>query len=279
MSSQHAAYLQGREDRYGGLVVDDAAALPHTPEDMAARLAAALPAWRQRGYQGIWLRIPAAQAALISPALQAGFEFHHAEPGYAMLTCWLPADVGVGAFVLNGRREVLVVQERWGPLRGQNVWKMVTGLVASGEDISEAAAREVLEETGVRASFAAVLAMRQAHGIAVGQKSDLFFVTALRPEPGQEVLTPQAEEVVAAAWMPLEEFAALPFYRNRPLFHRIVGTCVAWADGRYKGLQGVKLAHGESARQDLLLFGEGDGGDTPDDAWIGLQLEQEQQAA
>ena len=56
-----------------------------------------------------------------------------------------------------------------------------------GEDISEAAVREVAEETGVRTTFAAVLAMRQAHGLAVGQKSDLFFVSALKPEPGQEV--------------------------------------------------------------------------------------------
>lgn len=56
---------------------------------------------------------------------------------------------------------------------------MVTGLVDSGEDITAAAEREVLEETGVRASFDAVLAFRQAHGFAFG-KSDFFFVVALR---------------------------------------------------------------------------------------------------
>jgi len=56
---------------------------------------------------------------------------------------------------------------------------MVTGLVDVGEDISTAAEREVLEETGVRAKFAAVLAFRQAHGFAFG-KSDFFFVVALK---------------------------------------------------------------------------------------------------
>ncbi len=43
-----------------------------------------------------------------------------------------PRQVGVGAFVLNDRREVLVVQERSGPLRGKGVWKMPTGLVQVG---------------------------------------------------------------------------------------------------------------------------------------------------
>jgi hypothetical protein len=58
-----------------------------------------------------------------------------------MLTRWLPEDeenklppnashqCGVGAFVMNERREVLVVQEKNGPLRGKDVWKMPTGLV------------------------------------------------------------------------------------------------------------------------------------------------------
>ena len=55
-----------------------------------------------------------------------------------------------------------------------------------GEDISEAAEREVLEETGVRATFDGVLAMRQAHGFAFG-KSDLFCVVALKLQPGPQV--------------------------------------------------------------------------------------------
>ncbi len=48
----------------------------------------------------------------------------------------------MGCFVLNEAGEVLLVQEKSGPLRGLGVWKMVTGLVDAGEDIVEAAARE-----------------------------------------------------------------------------------------------------------------------------------------
>lgn len=48
---------------------------------------------------------------------QEGFNYHHAESGYVMLTHWLPDDlcmlpgspshqIGVGAFVINDKREV-----------------------------------------------------------------------------------------------------------------------------------------------------------------------------
>jgi len=49
---------------------------------------------------------------------QEGFGYHHAEPGYVMLTYWIPEGpcmlpfnashhVGVGGFVINHRNEVL----------------------------------------------------------------------------------------------------------------------------------------------------------------------------
>ena len=63
----------------------------------------------------------------------------------------------------------------------QGVWKLPTGLVNAGEDISDAAVREVLEETGIKASFEAVIAARQAHNLGVAHnKSDMFFFVALR---------------------------------------------------------------------------------------------------
>ena len=43
--------------------------------------------------------------------------------------------VGVGAIVLNARGEILVVQEKNGPLKGQGVWKMPTGIVHQGEEL------------------------------------------------------------------------------------------------------------------------------------------------
>ena len=73
--------------------------------------------------------------------MQEGFRYHHAEPEYVMLTKWLPKDepnslpanashrVSVGAFVINHKKEVLVVQEKNGMLRGKGVWKFPTGMI------------------------------------------------------------------------------------------------------------------------------------------------------
>jgi ADP-ribose pyrophosphatase YjhB (NUDIX family) len=183
--------------------------------------------------------------------------------------------VGVGAFVFDEKhRSVLVVREKSGPLAGKGVWKIPTGLVMQGEDITEAAVREVEEETGVKARFAAVLAMRQAHGVAFS-KSDLFFLVALKPAPGasESPLKPQEDEIEEASWLPLEEYRSQAFTLSRPLLVRLLDRCVAWVEGKYKGLEGAKIESGFSDRQDLLFFGEEEEGRSSmggQDAWIGV---------
>ncbi|KAL4858595.1 Nudix hydrolase 2 [Chlorella vulgaris] len=297
---EQAPVIGGHEDQYNGFICDETT-LPSSPSSFKAALTTALASWRQRGYRGIWLKVPADKAHVIGQAVDAGFEFHHAEQAYVMLTLWLPDtenklppnashQVGVGAVVMNQQREILVVQEASGPLRGKGVWKMPTGLVQQGEDISEAAEREVLEETGIRARFDAVLAMRQAHGFAFG-KSDMFFVVALKLLPGPQAralkflpccrlspmqeLVMQEDELVGVRWMPLQEYLDVPFMASRPLFQQIHSTILQYVDGDYRGLQGRKLETGLSARQDLLLFGEAADRKRADrkateDAWIGL---------
>jgi ADP-ribose pyrophosphatase YjhB (NUDIX family) len=284
-------FLGGRRDMYDGLIIDTDT-LPATSTDFITALATSVPAWKDAGLRGIWLKIPLNKAHYVGHAVDAGFEYHHAEPGYLMLTQWLPQSenklppnashqVGVGAFVFDKlTRRVLVVQERNGPLKGKGVWKMPTGLVQAGEDITEAAKREVEEETGIKTRFHSVLAMRQAHGLAFG-KSDMFFVVALDPvQPASEQkIVPQEDEVEAAAWISLNEYTSMEFHLQRPLLKKIMERCTAYANGKYTGLGGYKLSFGFSERQDLLLFGEGAEEEAAaettkeennEDVWIGL---------
>jgi ADP-ribose pyrophosphatase YjhB (NUDIX family) len=264
-----AVLLPSDGDAYHGVKIDPAR-LPADPAAFASRLRASLAHWQADGRKGVWLKLPLAAAALYPEAVAAGFTPHHAEPDYIMLTRWLPPtpsklpanashQVGVGAFVVNARRQVLVVQEAAGPLRGAGVWKMPTGLVDCGEDVTAAAAREVAEETGVQATPVAVLALRQAHGFGVAAKSDIFFCVGLKPvnedAAVDAALKLQADEIEAATWMDLDAYAAMPFFDQRPLWRAVADRCVAWADGTYEGLPIAKLGNGFNGRDDLLVAG------------------------
>ncbi|KAJ8532509.1 hypothetical protein K7X08_012432 [Anisodus acutangulus] len=63
-------------------------------------------------------------------------------------------------FVLNEKKELLVVQENSGRMKGTGIWKIPNGGVEEGEDIFKRAVREVKEETGIDTEFLEVLVFR-----------------------------------------------------------------------------------------------------------------------
>ncbi|CAD7704096.1 unnamed protein product [Ostreobium quekettii] len=246
--------IVGREDRYHGIIVDPDS-LPSTLDSFMIHMEAALEAWRATRKRGIWLKIPIEKASFIGPAVDTfNFKFHHAEEDFVMCLKWLPKEpgnippnashqVGVGAFVMNDRGQVLAVQEKNGPLKGMGVWKMPTGVVNAGEDIGEGAEREVMEETGICASFDSVLCIRQAHGVAFG-KSDMFFVCGMKAHPGQETFMPQASEIEAVQWMDLDEITRQEFVQGRPVIRETFEACRLYMAGEYRGLVGGRIQDG-----------------------------------
>ncbi|CAK7334591.1 unnamed protein product [Dovyalis caffra] len=179
--------------------------------------------------------------------LNEGFSYHHAESDYLMLVYWipdapdtLPANashiVGIGAFVMNDKREVLVVKEKNGFFKGKDVWKFPTGVVNQGEDICVAAIREVKEETGIDTEFMEILAFRQTHQQFLG-KSDLFFVCMLRPLSFD--IKKQDSEIAAAQWMPIDEYVNQTFNRKHKSFEYIAGICLTKSERNYGGFSAV----------------------------------------
>jgi len=254
-ASQTVDELPHRVDHYNGVIID-AATLPATEAEFLRHLHSSLASWKAAGRRGVWLQVPLAHASYVGPAVQAGFIFHHAEPGHVRLTTWLPGgpsplpanashQVGVGAFVLNSAGHVLVVQERTGPAARPGFWKLPTGIANQGEDIADAAVREVLEETGVRTRFSGIVGFRQAHGMAF-DKSDLFFLCALTLEdPNQMALTPQESEIADAKWMSMVDFTDMPHVKDeRTVWGHLNALCCAWARGAYAGIQAIELPVG-----------------------------------
>ncbi|XP_050215330.1 nudix hydrolase 2 isoform X2 [Mercurialis annua] len=242
---QQMKLLSAINDEHEGVIVE--LAEPMGLEVFASMLKASLAHWRKLGKRGVWIKIPIELANLVEAAVKEGFWYHHAEPKYLMLVYWIPEGthtlpanathrVGVGAFVMNKNREVLVVQEKSGIFRGTGVWKFPTGVVDEGEDICAAAIREVKEETDIDAKFIELLAFRQSHKVFFG-KSDLFFLCLLQPLSFN--VQKQESEIDAAQWMPVEEYLAQPFVRKNEFVKQICEICLTKTDKNYSGFSPV----------------------------------------
>ncbi|KAL5551396.1 hypothetical protein UlMin_001572 [Ulmus minor] len=235
--------LEAIDDEYGGILVNPEK-LPVHPKAFAFILRSSLSQWKMKGKKGIWLKLPVDRCELVPIAVKEGFEYHHAERGYIMLTYWLPEgpsmlpsnashQVGVGGFVINDKNEVLVVQEKHCSPELVGLWKIPTGFVLESEEIFSGAVREVKEETGIDTEFVEVIAFRHVHNVAF-EKSDLFFICMLKPLSTQVFVDDL--EIQAAKWMPLVEFVEQPLIQEDGMFRKVIDICIERIGKRYCGL-------------------------------------------
>ncbi|KAK4769634.1 hypothetical protein SAY86_027784 [Trapa natans] len=107
--------LEAVDDEYGGVLVN-ANRLPLKRNAFTSALRSSLFHWKSTGKKGVWLKLPVELADFVPIAVKEGFEYHHAERGYVMLTYWIPEgpsllpanashQVGVGGFVINQHNE------------------------------------------------------------------------------------------------------------------------------------------------------------------------------
>ncbi|KAL7295568.1 hypothetical protein TKK_0011208 [Trichogramma kaykai] len=213
-----ATSFNGKVDRYDGITVDSAIEPCPSADDFSSRLRVSLENWIEQQKRTIWFKVDTTHSHWIPELTRNGFKFHHAKGDLAMLYRWLPANetcnvppyahtnIGAGAVVLNeANRQILVVKERHG--LATNHWKLPGGYVEPGEDICDAAEREVREETGIIAKFKCLIAFRHVHSYAFGC-SDIYFVSCLTPETFD--ITRGNREISECQWMKLEDFIAHP---------------------------------------------------------------------
>ncbi|KAL7597972.1 hypothetical protein Lser_V15G20892 [Lactuca serriola] len=256
--------LPASNDEFGGVMVE---MKEHMVSDVfCTLLKSSMAHWRSQGKKGVWIKLPIELSNLVDTAVKEGFVYHHAEPKYLMLLYWIPKTINpipanashiarVGAIVLNDKREMLVVQEKMGQLRG--IWKISTGIIHEGEDISVGVVREVKEETGIDTEFVEVLAFSQEHNVFFG-KSELFFMCMMRPL-SYDILV-QETEIEAAKWMPLEEYAAQSCAQEQELRKYITQLCIAKVDRDYSGFSPIQLTSGSdsNANTTYIYFNKSD---------------------
>jgi len=164
------------------------------------------------------LKIPRSKSQLIAVAVAHDFYFHHTTRDSITLCRWIPKDeedklplyahtqIGVGCFVVNANNEVLAIKEKTGFYKG---WKVPGGMVDPGEDLADAAVREVKEETGIDTKLRSIECFRSTHDALDGQ-TNLYFIVSLIPlNAGPFVLQPG--EISEACWLPMEEFDQIQF--------------------------------------------------------------------
>ena len=204
--------LESKANPFGGMVTVPLA-LPEDPTVFSERLTHSLKEWRNDGIKAVWLEVPITRSALIPVAVNQGFTFHHSGEDYLMLTCALVEGaymppyathyIGIGGVVLTTEQELLVVREKYGFGDRPPTLKLPGGALQPGEHLVEAVEREVLEETGVRATFETMACFRHWHGYRYG-KSDIYFVGRLRPLSKE--ITMQADEIQECLWLPVAKF-------------------------------------------------------------------------
>jgi len=230
-------------------------------DDFATVLHNSLQSWKATGIRGVWMHVAPSYAVHVPTLAAAGFAFHSCHQTVLIMTHWLddtkpnrlPAgpshQVGVGCVVLNpaDASQMLVVQELSGPAAAAQLWKMPTGLVDAGEDVHQAALRELYEETGLRAVFRGLLCQRQAHASRRGRTaSDLFCVCVLQVEQPVE-WTACPEEIAAIQWMSVQEYCDQERWQTSPVYMELNGLILELSEQKQKEEQqdvgGVWEAH------------------------------------
>ncbi|KAI3447068.1 hypothetical protein Pfo_003733 [Paulownia fortunei] len=233
--------LDAWNDEYNGVVIEPTS-LPSSANAFASLLRASLSCWKSKGKKGIWLKLLEEQADLVPIAIQEGFIYHHAEPGYVVLTYWIPDEpcllpsgpshqIGIAGFVINDNKEILVVKEKCS-CSCCGVWKLPTGYINKSEELFSGAVREVKEETGIDTAFLELVAFRHVHQVAF-EKSDLLFVCILKPLSLEIKI--DENEILDAKWITVDELLSQEFYEEDQMSKRVIEICMATNEKNYRG--------------------------------------------
>jgi len=123
------------------------------------------------------------------------------------------------AVVRLGHRFLLTQERKYG-----ETWSLPGGRVEAGEDLLDAAMREVLEETGIPVHIDGILRVEHATSARGARVRVIYAASPTDDRPPKSVAD---EESLRAAWLTLDEIQALPLRGAdlRALLETVVDGC------------------------------------------------------
>lgn len=156
----------------------------------------------------LWIKLCIENSRLIPILTCKDFVFHHCNERDITLVKKLTQNpiiptaknhtLGVGVVVFH-KEKVLVVKDRiW------QTYKLPGGFIDDGENISQAAVREVFEETGVKVEFGTVVSLGHFTPAQFGE-SNLYVISLAKPLT-IDIAIQDDEEIIEARWIDVNEY-------------------------------------------------------------------------
>ncbi len=192
-------------DKYDGITIDNLT-IPQSIEEFEKELIKILDHIKDKKL--LWIKVPIENSEIIPLLTKYDFVFHHCnEKDVTMLKKLIKNPIvptainhtlGVGVVVIRDNKLLVIKDKIW------QKYKLPGGYIDDKENISQAAIREVFEETGIEVEFDSIVSLGHFYPSQFEQSN--LYVVCRAKALSCEINIVDCEEIIEAKWMTLDDY-------------------------------------------------------------------------